>query len=242
MSEHHPPAHFSVAHMVAANLPPNRADRQKMMDDLFARTNLEREMVRKAREEAKAMATRKMMGERFDIDPIAIQMVMRLNYMPPQRRAKVWTQVQILANDIGLDADVPVEEENETGPVFDRSRTGQRQGGTNFGPQGASPARAESRSVVRTRVNLHMANEMMERARKGLPMRHRVGRPSNEERAAQAYAEAKLEEEYDIARQQSGDRNLIEHDPTPPAAQQEQPEAEQPSSGGERPRALDLED
>lgn len=235
MSEHHPPSHFSVAHMVAANLPPDRADRRKMMDDLFARTNLEREMVRKAREEAKAMATRKMMGERFDIDPIAIQIVMRLNYMQPQRRAKVWTQVQILANDIGLDADVPVEEEHETGPVFDRSRTGQRQGGSNYGPQGVSAGRAESRSVTRTRVNLHMANEMMERLRKGLPARHRVGRPSNEERAAMAYAEAKIEEEFDIARQQSGDQNLIEHDPTPPADQPGHPSED-------RPRSIDLDD
>jgi hypothetical protein len=213
MSEHHPPAHISVAHMVAANLPPDRATRQKMMDDLFDRTNREREMVRKAREEAKAFATRKMMGERFDIDPIAIQIIMRLNYMPPQRRAKVWTQVQILANDVGLDADTMVEEHDETGPVFDRSRTAHRQGGTNFGPQGARASRGESTSVTRTRVNMVMAQEMMERARKGLPMRHRVGRPSNEERAAIAFVESKLEEEFEIARQQDADQNLIEHQP-----------------------------
>jgi hypothetical protein len=226
--------------MVAANLPPDRATRQKMMDDLFARTNLEREMVRKAREEAKAMATRKMMGERFDIDPIAIQMVMRLNYMPPQRRAKVWTQVQILANDIGLDEDVPVEEEEETGPVFDRSRTGQRQGGSNIGPEGARAARGESRSVIRTRVNLKMAEEMMERARKGLPMRHRVGRPSNEERAAQAYAEQRLEEEFDIARQRDSDQRVIEHQASPPAEQQA--EGGHQAERQDPPRAIDLED
>lgn len=240
MSEFQAPVAQSAASMALLSLPSSSDDRRKMFEDLFERTNRERELVRKAREEAKAYASKKMMGERFDIDPVAVQIIMRLHNMPAPRRAKVWYQVQIIANDVGLDTDVAVEPHDETGPVFDRSKTAQRQGGDAYGPQGVSRARGESSNVTRTRVNLRMAEEMLERGRHGLPMRHRVGRPSNEERAAQAHAEAKLAEEQEIARQQEADRAQIGYQAEPQLVQQGDEQIEQHEQDDGSRRAIDL--
>lgn len=222
----------TVAEMVIQNLQPHRYSIQKTIGELFERTAKKKELMQLARQETKVRETRQVLTEHFNLDPLAIRMTEQVENLSPQRRSKVLTEFMFLVNERGIAGDVPYTEEPETGPLYDRTRIGQRQGGDRYGPQdGAKAARAESTSVIRTKINLRLADEMMDRLRQGLPaMEPKPGRPSNVEKATLEYATVEVARELAEARRARMEHNLIEHE----AAPLQDPDAEPQQDQGDR--------
>lgn len=188
-----------------ANLLPDHDERRDELQTFFEAQKRHREEVARIREASEASQLKSVLLQERHYEPEALAMLSKLRTLQmrsPFKAARVYFQLVVGANALGLDVNVepPPSQEEDDGPVFDRTRTAARQGGSKYGPQGAALLRQVGENVGKTTISTRLVAEMLELTQKGLPIQKPPGRPSNVWRASEEHVRRLVATEMERAR------------------------------------------
>jgi hypothetical protein len=201
-------------------LPRHFAEQSQIINGLFEARERQREEVRRAKEQSKLNDHRTMLTDRFDVEPLAQRMLLMMHdarRKNPARAAKAYTQFVIFSNAAGFDQDVEIPEEEENGPVFDRSTAGRHMKA--FKPKGHTQLRLASTSSA-PKYPKELEDYILAKLRNGIEPRQGegAGRPTNDWKVAEYNARLRYEQEVEDAQ-----ANLVHHNEEPVNAGPEQP-------------------
>lgn len=193
-------------------------ERREELQAFFASRDRLRERVAEIRKDDEATMMRSVLLEQRHYEPEALAIISKLRTLQmrsPYKAARTYFQVLLGCNALGLDKNIepPPPRAEEDGPVFDRTRTGARQGGSKFGPEGDALLRRMGDNVRRTTISLRLVNEMVELLSQDLPIPKSKGRPSNVFLASEERARDLVAREFQRARdagEEIGEREAAE--------------------------------
>lgn len=202
------------------HLLPDHDERRDELTAYFEAKKKHQEEIARIREASEASQLKSVLLEERHYEPEALAMLSKLRTLQmrsPYKAARVWFQLLVGGNALELDRNIeaPPPRAEEDGPVFDRTRTGTRQGGDRYGPQRAALLRQAGENVTKTTISTSLVTEMLELTMKGLPIQKPPGRPSNVWRASEEHVHRLVTAEMqrakeageEIGHQEAAERN-----------------------------------
>ncbi len=204
-------------------IPRHLEEQSQIINGLFEARERQREEVRRAKEQSKLNDHRSMLTDRFDVEPLAQRMLLMMHDAKrknPARAAKAFTQFIVFSNAAGFDQDVNLPEDDENGPVFDRSTAGRQM--KQFKPRVHNHLKLASTSSA-PKYPKELEEYIIAKLRQGIEPRQGegAGRPTNDWKVAEYNARLRYEQEVEDAQ-----ANLPHHhsDPEGEVVDQEQPQ------------------